>query len=62
MVYRFCKKEYIPMNTPQGGDENTSSVDEDEAGCYFILVSEGNVRDSGPKLSTEPFEAKGDKC
>ncbi len=45
MVYRFCKKEYIPTNTPQGRDENSSSFDEDEAGCSFIPVSEGNVRE-----------------
>jgi hypothetical protein len=42
MVYRFSKKEYIPISNPQGGGENISS-DEDEAGCSFILVSEGNV-------------------
>jgi hypothetical protein len=36
---------YIPTNNPQGGDEKISSFDEDEAGCSFILVSEGNVRE-----------------
>jgi hypothetical protein len=25
MVYRFSKKEYIPITNPQGGDENISS-------------------------------------
>jgi hypothetical protein len=45
MVYRFCKKVYIPINNPQGGDEDIYSFDEDEAGCSFILVSEGNVRE-----------------
>jgi hypothetical protein len=28
---------YIPINNPQGGDENISSFDEDETGCSFIL-------------------------
>jgi hypothetical protein len=36
---------YIPINNPQGGDENISLFDEDEGGCSFILVSEGNVRE-----------------
>jgi hypothetical protein len=45
MVYRFCKKVYIPTSNPQGGGVDISSVDEDEAGCSFILVSEGNVRE-----------------
>jgi hypothetical protein len=36
---------YIPINNPQDGDENISSFEEDEAGCSFILVSEGNVRE-----------------
>jgi len=45
VVYRFCKKEYILTNNPQGGDENISSFDEEEAGCSFILVSEGNARE-----------------
>ena len=30
---------YIPINNPQGGDENISSFDEAEAGCSIILVS-----------------------
>jgi len=25
MVYRICKKEYIPINNPQGGDKDISS-------------------------------------
>jgi hypothetical protein len=25
MVYRFCKREYIPISNPQGGDEDISS-------------------------------------
>jgi hypothetical protein len=25
MVYRFFKKEYIPISIPQGGDENIPS-------------------------------------
>jgi len=45
MVYRFCKKEYIPINKPQGGGIDISSFDEDEAGCSFSLVSEGNLRE-----------------
>jgi hypothetical protein len=38
MVYRFCKKEHIPINYPQGGGENISS-DEDEAGCPSKITS-----------------------
>jgi hypothetical protein len=44
MVYRFYKKEYIPIRKPQVGDEDISS-DEDEADCSFSLVSEGNLRE-----------------
>jgi len=36
---------YIPTNNPKGGDEKISSFDEDEAGCSFILMSDGNVRE-----------------
>jgi hypothetical protein len=36
---------YIPISNPQGKAENISSFDEDEAGCSFILVSEGNARE-----------------
>jgi hypothetical protein len=45
MVYRSCKKEYISTRNSQGRNENISSLDEDEAGCPFILVSEENVRE-----------------
>jgi hypothetical protein len=34
---------YIPVNNLKGGDEDISSLDEAEAACSFILVSEGNV-------------------
>jgi hypothetical protein len=36
---------YIPTNNPRDGGVDISSFDEDEAGCSFILVSEGNVRE-----------------
>jgi hypothetical protein len=36
---------YIPINNPQDEDENISSFDEGEAGCSFIRVFEGNVRE-----------------
>jgi hypothetical protein len=43
-VDQFSKNRYIPISNPRGGDEDISS-DEDEAGCSFNLVSEGNVRE-----------------
>ncbi len=32
MVYRFYKKEYIPVSNPRGGDGDISSFDEDKPG------------------------------
>jgi hypothetical protein len=36
---------YIPIRYPQGGGVDISLFDEDKAGCSFILMSEGNVRE-----------------
>jgi hypothetical protein len=50
---------YIPVNNPQDGDDNISSFDEDEAGCSFILASEGNVQDSAQNSPRDPLKQKG---
>jgi hypothetical protein len=50
---------YILTNNPQDGDDNISSFDEEEAGCSFILASEGNVQDSAQNSSRNPLKQKG---
>jgi len=45
MVYRFCKKGYIPISNPQGGDEDISS-----------FSAMGNMNQCLEKLSIKVME------